>query len=119
MSLTETSTKVELVAEFTALPGCEAEVESLLRDLATAVRSEPGCLVFDAYAMTDPPAVAEAEPRGETGGGTRFVVVEAYRDATAFAEHLAEPHGAVFNAALGPLIAETNGSVLRFLRRVA
>lgn len=118
MTLIETSTMVELVAEFTALPGCEAEVESLLRDLTIAVRAEPGCLVFDAYALTDPPAVAEADPPW-TAGGTRFVVVEAYRDAAAFAEHLAQQHGAVFNAALGPLIAETNGSELRFLRRVA
>ncbi|HEY9308179.1 MAG TPA: hypothetical protein VIP82_10300 [Microbacterium sp.] len=46
--------------------------------------------------------------------GTRFVVTEAYRDAAAFAEHLAAPHGTVFNAALGPLIVE-RGSVLTFL----
>ncbi|MDR5691334.1 putative quinol monooxygenase [Agromyces indicus] len=117
MTLTETSTAVELVAEFTALPGCEDEVERLLRDLTIAVRAEPGCLVFDAYVLTDPPAVAEADPAW-TAVGTRFVVVEAYRNAAAFAEHLAQPHGAVFNAALGPLIAEANGSELRFLRRV-
>ena len=48
--------------------------------------------------------------------GRRFVVVEAYRDDAAFAAHLA-PHGARFNAALGPLIAE-DGSVLRFLAPV-
>jgi quinol monooxygenase YgiN len=118
MSMTQTSTTVELVAEFTALPGNEAEVEALLRDLTSAVRAEPGCLVFDSFVIADPPAVAEADaPRAEVG--SRFVVVETYRDAAAFAEHLAQPHGAAFNAALGPLIAETDGSVLRFLRRVA
>lgn len=109
--------RVDLVAEFTALPGREDEVEALIAGLAIAVRSEPGCLVFDSYAVIDPPAMAEAAsaPRVD---GRRFVVVESYRDGEAFESHLAQPHGAVFNAALGPLIAEPTGSVLRFLRPV-
>lgn len=109
--------RVELVAEFTALPGNEAEVEALLAELTMAVRAEPGCLVFDAFAVTDGPLVAEL-PVDAMPAGRRFVVVEAYRDAAAFAAHLAQPHGARFNAALGPLIAEPGGSVLRFLRPV-
>jgi quinol monooxygenase YgiN len=109
--------RVDLVAEFTALPGREDQVEALLADLAVAVRSEPGCLVFDSYSVIDPPMVAKdaAAARVE---GRRFVVVESYRDTGAFESHLAQPHGAVFNAALGPLIAEQGGSVLRFLRPV-
>jgi quinol monooxygenase YgiN len=112
------SGRIELVAEFTALPGSEERVESLLRDLTAAVRSEPGCLVFDSYAVADPPAVPEVAAAANAPG-RRFVVVEAYRDAAAFAEHLVQPHGARFNAELGPLIAEPGGSVLRFLRTVA
>ncbi|MGR0319717.1 putative quinol monooxygenase [Agromyces sp. ZXT2-3] len=118
MSWSTGAGRVELVAEFTARPGAEAEVEALLAELTTAVRSEPGCLVFDSYAVTAPPVVAESAaapmPRG-----TRFVVVEAYRDGAAFEAHLAQPHGARFNAALAPLILEPNGSVLRFLRPIA
>ena len=111
------SARVELVAEFTALPGNEAEIEALLVELVAAVRAEPGCLVFDAFAVTDGPPVAELQDDAMPAG-RRFVVVEAYRDAAAFAAHLAQPHGARFNAALGPLIAEPGGSVLRFLRPI-
>lgn len=111
------SVRVELVAEFTALPGNEAEVEALLAEMTAAVRAEPGCLVFDAFAVTDGPPVAEL-PEDAMRAGRRFVVVEAYRDAAAFAAHLAQPHGARFNTALAPLIAEPGGSVLRFLRPV-
>ena len=118
MSWMDAPGPVELVAEFTALPGNEAEVEALLAELTEAVRAEPGCLVFDSYVETEPPVVAELAT-GDMPEGLRFVVVESYRDAAAFAEHLAQPHGARFNAALGPLIAERGGSVLRFLRPVA
>ena len=117
MSWMDAPGPVELVAEFTALPGSEAAVEELLADLTIAVRAEPGCLAFDSYVETEPPVVAELTAV-EAPDGRRFVVVEAYRDAAAFAEHLAQPHGARFNAALGPLIAEPGGSVLRFLRPV-
>jgi quinol monooxygenase YgiN len=109
--------RVELVAEFTARPGNEAEVEGLLAELTAAVRAEPGCLAFDSYAVTAAPSGAGVAA-APAPVGTRFVVVEAYRDAAAFADHLAQPHGARFNAALGPLIAEPGGSVLRFLRPV-
>jgi quinol monooxygenase YgiN len=109
---------VELVAEFTALPGREQEVERLLLDLTHRVRAEAGCLVFDPYVVTGPPSGAGVVPTSAPDG-TRFVVVEAYRDGDAFAAHLAAPHGAVFNAALAPLIAEPDGSRLTFLRRLA
>jgi quinol monooxygenase YgiN len=52
---------------------------------------------------------AELEPTG-----TGFVVIEAYRDEEAFEAHLGAEYGAVFNAALGPLIVE-DGSVLTFM----
>jgi|GEM_PF-357327 len=117
MSVATEGGTVDLVAEFTALPGHEDEVEALLADLAVAVRGERGCLVFDSYAVAAPPPVAEAAAAPAVDG-RRFVVVESYRDAEAFEAHLEQPHGAVFNAALRPLIAEPTGSVLRFLRPV-
>ena len=118
MSWATPSGQVELVAEFTALPGREQQVEQLLLELPHAVRADAGCLVFDPYVVTGPPSGAGvvATPAPD---GTRYVVVEAYRDADAFAAHLAAPHGAVFNAALRPLIAEPDGSRLTFLRRLA
>ncbi|GAA1800761.1 putative quinol monooxygenase [Agromyces neolithicus] len=105
--------RVELVARFTALPGREEEVARLLLALAANVREEPGCLAFEAYRVGPAPSGsgATAEP---VPAGTGFVVLEAYRDEAAFAEHLAAEHGAEFNAALAPLIIE-DGSVLTFM----
>ncbi|WP_448002198.1 putative quinol monooxygenase [Agromyces bauzanensis] len=105
--------RVELVARFTALPGREEEVAHLLLALTTKVREEPGCLAFEPSRVAAPPAGSGVAP-GPEAVGAGFVVVEAYRDEAAFAEHLAAPHGAAFNAALGPLIVE-DASVLTFL----
>jgi len=109
--------RVELVAEFTALAGCEEEVEDLLLALTAEVRRESGCLDFTPHRVARPPAGATVTP-GPAPVGTRFIVTEAYRDASAFAAHLAAPYGADFNAALGGLIVE-QGSVLTFLRPLA
>jgi quinol monooxygenase YgiN len=113
MSWSSADDRVELVARFTALPGHEEEVSHLLLALTAKVREEPGCLAFEPHRVAAPPSgsgvAASPEPVGSC-----FVVVEAYRDEAAFAEHLAAPYGATFNAALGPLIVE-DGSVLTFL----
>lgn len=108
---------VELVAEFTALPGREEEVEHLLLALTAAVRREPGCLGFAPHRVAAAPDGTAVEA-GPAPIGTRFVVTEAYRDAKAFADHLASEHGASFNASLVPLIEES-ASVLTFLRPLA
>jgi quinol monooxygenase YgiN len=113
MSWSSDEHRVELIARFTALPGHEEEVADLLLGFTAKVREEPGCLTFE-------PSRVAAAPQGSsaTAGpepvGTGFVVIEAYRDEVAFAEHVAAPYGAEFNAALGPLIVE-DGSVLTFL----
>ena len=96
---------IELVAEFTALPGREEEVERLLLALTAEVRNEPGCLEFTPHRVAPAPA-GSAIATSPAPVGFRFVVAEAYRDEEAFAAHLAEPHGAEFNAALRPLIVE-------------
>lgn len=116
MSRLTTEGVVELVAEFTALPGREEEVERLLLALAAEVRNEPGCLEFTPHRVADAPARA-AVATSAAPVGSRFHVTEAYRDEEAFAAHLAGPHGAEFNAALRPLIVEDR-SALTFLRRL-
>jgi quinol monooxygenase YgiN len=116
MSWASEDGRVELVARFTALPGREDQVERLLLGLTAKVREEPGCLAFEPHRVGPAPAGSGAAP-GPEPIGTGFVVVEAYRDEDAFAEHLAAPYGASFNAALGPLIEE-DGSVLTFLTRL-
>jgi quinol monooxygenase YgiN len=104
---------VRLVAEFTARPGREEEVERLLLALTAEVRREPGCLDFTPHRVAAAP-LAGVEASGAAPVGRRFVVTETYRDAPAFAAHLAAPYGAPFNQALGPLIEEA-GSQLTFL----
>ena len=106
---------VRLTAEFTALPGHEEEVARLLLGLAEDVRREHGCLEFEPHRVVAPPS-GIGVVAGPAPIGARFVVTEAYRDADAFAAHIAAPYGAVFNAALGALIVE-DGSVLTFLAR--
>jgi quinol monooxygenase YgiN len=106
--------RVELIAEFTALPGREEEVERLLLALTAEVRRESGCLDFTPHRVAAVPAGAAVAP-GPAPIGTRFLVTEAYRDASAFVAHLDAPYGAHFNTALGPLIVE-DGSVLTFVR---
>ena len=117
MSRANASRHVELFAEFTALPGREEEVEHLLLALTAEVRRESGCLGFAPYRVAAAPDGASVTA-GPAPVGTRFVVTEAYRDADAFAEHLASGHGASFNASLLPLIEES-ASVLTFLRPLA
>ncbi|MEV1128495.1 antibiotic biosynthesis monooxygenase [Agromyces sp. NPDC049794] len=113
MSWSSATDRVELVARFTAVPGREEDVAHLLLALAAKVRHEPGCLAFEPSRVAAPPAGSDAVA-GPEAIGAGFVVVEAYRDEAAFADHLAAPYGAAFNAALRPLIVE-DGSVLTFL----
>ena len=113
MSDGSTGSEVRLIAEFTALPGREEEVERLLLALTQQVRREPGCLDFTPHRVAPAP-LAGVEASVAAPVGRRFVVTERYRDASAFAAHLAAPYGPPFNAALGPLIEE-DGSQLTFL----
>ncbi len=94
---------VRLYAEFEALPGHEAEVAALVRQLTADVRAEPGCQVFDAWVRSERPH--------------EYVVFETYRDRAAFEAHLGSAHSAVFNDALGPLVAG-GGSRLTWLSEV-
>jgi quinol monooxygenase YgiN len=89
-----------LFAEFTACPGNEQRVADLVAGLTAQVRAEPGNLAFEPYTL-------ESDPR-------RWFVYEVYVDEKGFQAHITAPYGAVFNAALAPLIEE-DGSKLTWL----
>jgi quinol monooxygenase YgiN len=95
------SENIVLFAEFTATPGNEEAVAELLAGRTEQVRQEPGCVLFAPHRFADRPE--------------HFFVYEAYRDEAAFEAHITAPYGAVFNAALAPLIVE-DGSQLTWLR---
>jgi len=87
------SNHVILYATFTARAGHAATVAALLADYAQTVCTEPGNVLFEATFHAD---LSEA-----------FFVYEEYIDDAAFQAHLAAPYGAAFNAALKPLIVES------------
>ena len=90
-----------LYAEFTVVPGNEARVAEMMRELTELVRAEPGNLVFDPY-------TEEANPN-------RYFVFEVYADDAAFEAHMSADYGARFNAELTTLIVE-DASQLTWLR---
>lgn len=89
-----------LFAEFTALPGHEAQVAQLMAGLTEQVRREPGNVQFLPCTRAD-------EPR-------RWFVFEQYRDEAAFRAHITAEYGREFNAALVQHIVE-DGSRLTWL----
>ncbi|CAN5138855.1 hypothetical protein BH09ACT6_BH09ACT6_21550 [soil metagenome] len=96
-------TRRVLYAEFTALPGREAEVAALIGRFAETVRREPGNLVFAAHTKCT--------------AGSEFFVYEEYADEAAFQRHLETDSGAEFNRGLGPLVVGGR-SALTFLSPV-
>ena len=89
-----------LYAEFTAVPGAESAVSALVAELTPKVLAEPGCITFAPHTL-------DSNPR-------HWFIYEAYADEAAFQAHIGAPYGAVFNAALAPLIEE-DGSRLTWL----
>jgi quinol monooxygenase YgiN len=81
---------VSLVAQIRALPGHEAEVESMLAGYGKTVRQEAGNRIF---------AVNKAVEDSRL-----FVVYEEYASQEAFQAHLQAEYGAAFNATLAPLV---------------
>jgi quinol monooxygenase YgiN len=81
-----------LYAEFTARPGSESQVETLISGLAQAVRREPGNAEFTVYRERDNPR--------------KFFVFEQYRDEASFTAHITAEYGVVFNQQLSSLIEE-------------
>jgi quinol monooxygenase YgiN len=85
-----TTSVVSLVAQIRALPGHEAEVESLLAQFGQTVRQEAGNLIF---------AVNKSATDSRL-----FIVYEEYASQEAFQAHLQAEHGIIFNASLAPLV---------------
>ena len=81
-----------LYAEFTARPGSESQVETLISGLAQDVRREPGNTEFTVYRERDNPR--------------KFFVFEQYRDEASFTAHITAEYGVVFNQQLSSLIEE-------------
>ncbi len=78
-------------------PECvEAFKQATLANARESVK-EPGIARFDAVQQQDDP--------------TRFVLVEAYRDARAPATHKETPHYQVWRDAVAPMMAEPRSSV--------
>jgi quinol monooxygenase YgiN len=93
---------VILYAEFTAKPGSESQVRTMISGLAAQVRQEPGNSEFTVYRHRDNPR--------------RFFVFEQYLDEGSFQAHIGAEYGAIFNAQLSNLIEEGE-SQLTFLTR--
>jgi quinol monooxygenase YgiN len=81
-----------LYAEFTAKPGSESQVETLISGLAEKVRREPGNTEFTVYQERDNPR--------------KFFVFEQYLDEASFEAHISAEYGVVFNQQLSSLIEE-------------
>jgi quinol monooxygenase YgiN len=81
-----------LYAEFTAKPGSESQVETLISGLAEKVRREPGNAEFSVYRERDNPR--------------KFFVFEQYLDEASFETHISADYGLIFNQQLGSLIEE-------------
>ena len=81
-----------LYAEFTAKPGSESQVETLISGLAEQVRREPGNTEFTVFRERDNPR--------------KFFVFEQYRDEASFDAHIRAEYGLIFNQHLSNLIEE-------------
>jgi quinol monooxygenase YgiN len=81
-----------LYAEFTAKPGSESQVETLISGLAQQVRREPGNTEFTVFRERDNPR--------------KFFVFEQYLDESSFDAHISAEYGLIFNQQLSSLIEE-------------
>ncbi|RRN63868.1 putative quinol monooxygenase [Caulobacter sp. 602-1] len=81
--------QAKTIAFLVAKPGQEAALQSLLRDLAAASRSEPGNVSYEVWRDRD-------EPR-------RFVLDELYTGDEAITAHRATPHFQDYLSRIGDL----------------
>ncbi|SDF27264.1 Quinol monooxygenase YgiN [Salipiger thiooxidans] len=91
-----------MMARATPKAGRDAQLRTLVEDLARNVRAEPGNIRFEVF--------------GEEGGA--MLMLEEYRDDAAFEAHLEKPHTKQFNASLED-VATGGGSQVTDLAGVA
>ncbi|MBA2508756.1 MAG: antibiotic biosynthesis monooxygenase [Nocardioidaceae bacterium] len=82
-----------IAAKFRVLPDDADQWPEIAADFTNAVRAEPGCLWFDWSRSLDDP--------------TEYVLVEAFRDEAAGAEHVQSEHFKQAQQTLPPHLAET------------
>jgi quinol monooxygenase YgiN len=82
-----------ITAKFRVKPEDADSWPAIARDFTEATRSEPGCLWFDWSRSVEDP--------------TEYVVVEAFRDAAAGAEHVGSAHFRAAQQTLPPHLVET------------
>src|SRR5215475_2175410 len=87
------ATQMKTTALLKAKPGKTAELETLLRNLASRSRSEPGNLRWDLWQDLD--------------DATTFVVDELYRDIASVQAHRATPHFQDYASKINDLAART------------
>ncbi len=88
-----TATMIFIAAKFRVLPDDADQWPEIAADFTNAVRAEPGCLWFDWSRSLDDP--------------TEYVLVEAFRDEAAGAEHVQSEHFKQAQQTLPPHLAET------------
>lgn len=88
-----------LIAQLTALPGFEADVQAALAEYRKHVRSEPGNEMFECYRDADNPQ--------------HFIVYEIYTNEAAFKAHLGAEENAVVNGKMASITE--GGASLTFL----
>jgi quinol monooxygenase YgiN len=91
-----------LYAEFTAKPGSDSQVETLISGLAEQVRREPGNTEFTVYRERDNPR--------------KFFVFEQYLDEASFDAHISAEYGLIFNQQLSGLIEEGESRLTWLIR---
>ena len=84
-------TALIIVARFVARDGNTQEVEALLRGFVEPSRGEDGCLFYDLHQ--------------EVHDSNAFVILDGWRDRTAFDGHAGSAHVAKTLAQLEPLLA--------------
>lgn len=80
-----------IVARFRAREGHAQEVETLLRGFVEPSRGEDGCLFYDLHR--------------EIEGDQAFIILDGWRDKSAFEAHASSAHVARTLALLEPLLA--------------
>jgi quinol monooxygenase YgiN len=93
---------VILVADLHGLAGRAAELEGLLRQLASGSRQEPGCVEFRILSPGEPGA---------------FTLLSGYADEDAVRRHYATDHYLRYRAQVGPLLARPTDVTVHHVSR--